>query len=188
MASATPPNFSWVEPNKLAGMALPRMPAHYQYLLDNGIQHLVTLCERKPPYHDTCPGVTLHHIRIIDFCSPTMDQIKRFLAIVEEANAKGELAQELRKKHLEQRETAKRVPTAEACNLADSCKRRQCQGVAVHCLHGHGRTGTMLACYLVKNRKITGVDAIHEIRRLRHGSIETQDQEKTVVQFHHHIK
>ncbi|KAK6488578.1 dual specificity protein phosphatase 23b [Huso huso] len=151
MASATPPNFSWVEPNKLAGMALPRMPAHYQYLLDNGIQHLVTLCERKPPYHDTCPGVTLHHIRIIDFCSPTMDQIKRFLAIVEEANAKGE-------------------------------------GVAVHCLHGHGRTGTMLACYLVKNRKITGVDAIHEIRRLRHGSIETQDQEKTVVQFHHHIK
>ncbi|RXN01109.1 Dual specificity protein phosphatase 23, partial [Acipenser ruthenus] len=151
MASATPPNFSWVEPNKLAGMALPRMPAHYQYLLDNGIQHLVTLCERKPPYHDTCPGVTLHHIRIMDFCSPTMDQIKRFLAIVEEANAKGE-------------------------------------GVAVHCLHGHGRTGTMLACYLVKNRKITGVDAIHEIRRLRHGSIETQDQEKTVVQFHHHIK
>lgn len=132
-------------------MALPRMPAHYQYLLDNGIQHLVTLCERKPPYHDTCPGVTLHHISIIDFCSPTMDQIKRFLAIVEEANAKGE-------------------------------------GVAVHCLHGHGRTGTMLACYLVKNRKITGVDAIHEIRRLRHGSIETQDQEKTVVQFHHHIK
>ncbi|XP_041109308.1 dual specificity protein phosphatase 23b [Polyodon spathula] len=151
MASATPPNFSWVEPNKLAGMALPRMPGHYQYLLDNGIRHLVTLCERMPPYHDTCPGVTLHHIRIHDFCSPTMDQIKRFLAIVEEANAKGE-------------------------------------GVAVHCHHGHGRTGTMLACYLVKNRKITGVDAIHEIRRLRHGSIETQDQEKTVVQFHHHIK
>ncbi|XP_006626418.3 dual specificity protein phosphatase 23 isoform X2 [Lepisosteus oculatus] len=136
MASLTPPNFSWVEPKKLAGMALPRMPAHYQFLLDNGIKHLVTLCERKPPYHDSCPGLTLHHIKIDDFCPPSMDQIKRFLAIVEEANAKGE-------------------------------------GVAVHCLLGHGRTGTMLACYLVKKRKITGVDAIAEIRSIRRGSIET---------------
>ena len=38
-----------------------------------------------------------------------------------------QLAQELRKKHLEQRETAKRVPTAEAGNPAESRKRRQCQ-------------------------------------------------------------
>ncbi|XP_051880310.1 dual specificity protein phosphatase 23b isoform X2 [Pristis pectinata] len=149
--TSAPHNFSWIEPNKLAGMALPRLPAHYQYLYENGIRHLVTLCERKPPYHDTCPAVKIHHIRIHDFCSPTFEQIKRFLSIVEEANAKGE-------------------------------------GVAVHCLHGFGRTGTMLACYLVKSRKITGVDAIEEIRRIRRGSIETSEQEKTVVQFHHHIK
>ncbi|GCB73313.1 hypothetical protein scyTo_0002471 [Scyliorhinus torazame] len=150
MASA-PHNFSWIEPNKLAGMAMPRLPAHYQYLFDNGIQNLVTLCERKPPYHDTCPGVKIHHIKINDFCSPSFEQIKRFLAIVDEANAKGE-------------------------------------GVGVHCLHGLGRTGTMLACYLVKSKKMAGVDAIAEIRRIRHGSIETSGQEKTIIQFHHHIK
>ncbi|XP_060709666.1 dual specificity protein phosphatase 23b isoform X1 [Hemiscyllium ocellatum] len=112
MASA-PHNFSWIEPKKLAGMAMPRLPAHYQYLYDNGIKHLVTLSERKPPYHDTCPGLKIHHIKIDDFCPPSFEQIKRFLAVVEEASAKGE-------------------------------------GVGVHCLHGFGRTGTMLACYLVK--------------------------------------
>ncbi len=62
------------------------------------------------------------------------------------------------------------------------------QGVAVHCMHGHGRTGTMLACYLVKTRKMSGIDAINEIRRLRKGSIETHEQEKATVQFYQRIK
>lgn len=91
MAAAPPPNFSWVEPQKLAGLAMPRMTAHYQYLLNSGIKHLITLSERKPPYCDTCPDLTLHHIRIHDFCAPTFDQIKRFLSIVEGANSKGEV-------------------------------------------------------------------------------------------------
>ncbi|XP_056152269.1 dual specificity protein phosphatase 23-like [Lampris incognitus] len=151
MASAPPHNFSWVDPGKLAGLALPRMAAHYKYLLDNNIKHLVCLCERKPPYHDTCPDLTLHHIKIADFTPPSPHQIERFLGIVEEANSKDE-------------------------------------GVAVHCMHGHGRTGTMLACYLVKTRKISGVEAINEIRRLRHGSIETDEQEKAVVQFYQRSK
>ncbi|XP_042189645.1 dual specificity protein phosphatase 23b [Callorhinchus milii] len=151
MPPVPPHNFSWIAPNKLAGMALPKLPAHYQYLHDNGIRHLVTLCERKPPYHDTCPEVRIHHISMPDFTPPSLEQIKRFLSIVKDANAKGE-------------------------------------AVGVHCLHGHGRTGTMLACYLVQSKKITGVDAIEEIRKIRHGSIETSEQEKAVIQFHHHIK
>uniref|UniRef100_A0A8C7KPF2 Uncharacterized protein n=1 Tax=Oncorhynchus kisutch TaxID=8019 RepID=A0A8C7KPF2_ONCKI len=73
-----PPNFSWVEPIKLARLALPQMTSYYLYLLDNCIRHLVCL----------------------------------FTSI----------------------------------------------GVAVYCIHGHGRTGTMLA----KTRKISGTD---EIRR-----------------------
>lgn len=62
------------------------------------------------------------------------------------------------------------------------------QGVAVHCMHGHGRTGTMLACYLVKNMKMSGIEAIRKIRKLRQGSIETQEQEKAVVQFYQRTK
>lgn len=91
MAASPPPNFSWVEPHRLAGLGMPRMTAHYQFLLNNGIKHLVTLSERMPPYHDTCPELISHHIRIHDFCAPTFDQIKRFLSIVEEANSKGEV-------------------------------------------------------------------------------------------------
>ncbi|XP_042296959.1 dual specificity protein phosphatase 23 [Sceloporus undulatus] len=151
MASAVPPNFSWVAPGLLAGLAMPRLPAHYQYMYENGIRHLVSLTERSPPYHDTCPGIQVHRLRIADFCPPSHEQIQDFLQIVEDAGAKKE-------------------------------------AVAVHCLLGFGRTGTMLACYLVKTQKITGVDAIHEIRKLRHGSIETYDQEKAVVQFYQRIK
>lgn len=91
MASTPPHNFSWVEPGKVAGLALPRMTSEYQYLLDNGIKHLVCLCERKPPYHDTCPQLQLHHIKIVDFTPPSPSQIERFLNIVEEANSKGEV-------------------------------------------------------------------------------------------------
>ncbi|XP_024606767.1 dual specificity protein phosphatase 23 isoform X2 [Neophocaena asiaeorientalis asiaeorientalis] len=85
-----PPNFSWVLPGRLAGLALPRLPAHYQFLLDQGVRHLVSLTERGPPHSDSCPGLTLHRLRIPDFCSPGPEQIDRFVKIVDEANARGE--------------------------------------------------------------------------------------------------
>ncbi len=95
MTSTCPHNFSWVEPGRLAGLALPRMTSEYQYLLNNGIKHLVCLCERKPPYHDSCPELQLHHIKIADFTPPSPSQIDRFLSIVEEANSKGEVRSQI---------------------------------------------------------------------------------------------
>ncbi|XP_023394058.1 dual specificity protein phosphatase 23 isoform X1 [Pteropus medius] len=86
-----PPNFSWVLPGRLAGLALPRLPAHYQFLLDQGVRHLVSLTERGPPHNDSCPGLTLHRLRIPDFCPPAPEQIDRFVQIVDEANARGEM-------------------------------------------------------------------------------------------------
>ena len=87
-----PPNFSWVLPSRLAGLALPRLPAHYQFLLDQGVRHLVSLTERGPPHSDSCPGLTLHRLRIPDFCPPGPEQIDRFVKIVDEANASGEVS------------------------------------------------------------------------------------------------
>ncbi|XP_078212183.1 dual specificity protein phosphatase 23 isoform X3 [Callithrix jacchus] len=41
---------------------------------------------------DSCPGLTLHRLRIPDFCPPAPEQIDRFVQIVDEANARGERA------------------------------------------------------------------------------------------------
>ncbi|HET6574500.1 MAG TPA: dual specificity protein phosphatase family protein [Fimbriiglobus sp.] len=55
-------------------------------------------------------------------------------------------------------------------------------GVAVHCTGGKGRTGTILAAYLVTTG-LTARAAIDRIRHLRPGSVETPDQEEAVEAF-----
>lgn len=55
-------------------------------------------------------------------------------------------------------------------------------GVVIHCGAGLGRTGAVLAAYLV-SKGATPDEAISRIRALRPGSIETDEQEEAIVEF-----
>ena len=55
--------------------------------------------------------------------------------------------------------------------------------VMVHCLAGLGRTGTLLACYLVIYQKMLADDAIQKVREERPGSIQSYPQEEMIFQF-----
>ena len=54
--------------------------------------------------------------------------------------------------------------------------------VAVHCAAGLGRTGTMIACFLV-SRGMTATEAISYVRSHRPGSVETLEQEIAVANW-----
>ena len=54
--------------------------------------------------------------------------------------------------------------------------------VLVHCEAGLGRTGTMLASYLV-NMGLSPIEAMANVRRNRPGSIETPAQERALFEY-----
>ncbi len=59
--------------------------------------------------------------------------------------------------------------------------------VAVHCGAGLGRTGTMLACYLV-SRGMSSDEAIAQVRSRRPGSVESRGQEAAIRAYEAEIK
>ncbi len=60
--------------------------------------------------------------------------------------------------------------------------------VMVHCAAGIGRTGTILACYLIKYKKMSVTDAIEKVREVRPGSIQSESQELAIGLYYKHIR
>lgn len=55
-------------------------------------------------------------------------------------------------------------------------------GVAIHCTAGLGRTGVVLACYFV-DQGMSAENALARVRRMRPGSIETDEQVEAVKDY-----
>ncbi|MGR3309792.1 MAG: dual specificity protein phosphatase 23 [Candidatus Brocadiales bacterium] len=60
--------------------------------------------------------------------------------------------------------------------------RKEEKSIVVHCGAGIGRTGTILACYLV-SKGYSAEESITEVRRKRPGSIETDEQLEIVYMY-----
>jgi atypical dual specificity phosphatase len=60
--------------------------------------------------------------------------------------------------------------------------------VMVHCAAGIGRTGTILASYLVKYQNLTAKEAIEKVRQERPGSIQSESQEMAVTFYEKFLK
>jgi atypical dual specificity phosphatase len=61
--------------------------------------------------------------------------------------------------------------------------------VMVHCSGGKGRTGTILAAYLIKKGNVLNAyQAIDRLRNIRGESIQSKDQENIVFSYEKHLK
>ena len=77
------------------------------------------------------------------------------------------------------------APTQEQLDRAVSAMMRAMslnKGVAVHCGAGLGRTGVVLAAYFVA-KGATAQNAVARIRRLRPGSVETDEQAEAIEHY-----
>ncbi|RJP70739.1 MAG: hypothetical protein C4532_08630 [Candidatus Abyssobacteria bacterium SURF_17] len=84
--------------------------------------------------------------------------------------------------------TAPTIEQVEECmDFVERMLEREKKPVAIHCGAGCGRTGTMLACYFVKQGR-TAEEAIAGLRTVRPCSIETEGQKALVYQYEEYLK
>jgi atypical dual specificity phosphatase len=154
-----PTNFGWVLDGKLAGSGLPMNYSQFFWLIKHGIKTIITVREVPLPSNWFTDS-----IKNID-----SDNINYLHLSVEDFGA----------------------PSIEEIDSTVDYIQRQIDNrkpVMVHCAAGKGRTGTILAAYLLKNENLTAEQAIKKIRNLRPGSIQSNIQEMTISIYENYLK
>jgi atypical dual specificity phosphatase len=62
------------------------------------------------------------------------------------------------------------------------------KSVLVHCAAGKGRTGALLAAYMIKKENLTAEQAIEKIRLMRPGSVQSMTQETALSMYEKYLK
>jgi atypical dual specificity phosphatase len=157
--SNKPTNFSWVIENKLAGSGTPMTLEQYRWLIKNNIRSIVTVREFPLP--------------------------EKWLYDSEKDTS---IKEDYRFEYVKDYG----VPTLEELDsivdYIDFKIMKENKPLLVHCAAGKGRTGTILAAYLLKKRNISSLDAIKKIRIIRPGSIQSKIQEETIHEYEKFLK
>jgi atypical dual specificity phosphatase len=144
------PDLTWYIEGELAAMGKPGtytgLRRELEALKQLGIRRLLTLTEVPLGVGlGKLPFSHIEHLPIVDFTAPSLAELRRAVAVIEEARRAGE-------------------------------------AILVHCYMGLGRTGTVIAAYLISRGWDAG-EAVDYVRRLRPGSIQTESQLNAVYEF-----
>jgi atypical dual specificity phosphatase len=154
-----PTNFSWVLDGKLAGSGLPMTYSQFFWLIKHGIKTIITV--REVPLPSNWFTDSINNI--------DRDNVNYLHLRVEDFGS----------------------PSIEEIDSTVEYIQHQIDNkkpVMVHCAAGKGRTGTILAAYLLKNENLTAEQAIKKIRNLRPGSIQSNIQEMTIFMYENYLK
>lgn len=89
--SHSPYNFSWIVSNELAGMGWPRTVANLNFLVQQGIKHLVTLSPEMIPPVQNYSQLRWTLIPVEEFEAPSMEDVERFIEICGESRKRNEV-------------------------------------------------------------------------------------------------
>ena len=154
-----PTNFSWVIDGKLAGSGLPMTYSQFYWLIKHGIKTIITVREVPLPSNWFTESTDNTGHNNINYLHLRVEDFGA--PSIEEIASTVDYIQ----------------------HQIDNTK-----PVMVHCAAGKGRTGTILAAYVLKKENLTADQAIKKIRDLRPGSIQSNIQEMTISMYENYLK